>query len=395
MLLKLMIGEKKSVILLVMVFVAVAFLSFHPTLTGSSISEGYDQDKIIIQNAVAGTTIEQKIFLNVQGEDLIRQNLAVSGQAKEWIGFASSTQTLAPGIDYEIPFFVTIPKETETGDYKATIVLMSVKDFEDSSVLSDEIMRYVDVFITVGDTVQKGSKIVDFVVYPSQVDHLTHISVIVENYGNVETMENLDLKVFDGESLVIEETYEVSMYAFEQKEIKVNFDSKLEIGSYTVEAWMNGQTFKDTLKVENENKVIRNAEMIFNQATVDKEGILTFTSYVENKGDWPIQLNLLGDVNSEETSIKSFKTDTESILPGEQRELSYSFALDKSYSLYEYNLELLSDNVVLDRYQGIIYPRNAVSLGSSFYVLFGLILLLLFVSHFLLSRRGRDELEDE
>jgi hypothetical protein len=388
-------NEKKAMVFLLIIFAAIVFLSFHPTLTGSSINEGQGRYEVSILNALAGTTVERSLNIQINSEQLVHQEMAVSGEAKEWIGFVQTEYLVPPSIEYEIPFFITIPEGTEPGEYDATIILLSVQEFDDGSVLSDEIIEYFDVKIQVGEEESKGVSLQNLIVYTSEKGENIFFESDIQNEGNRETEKEVIFRILQDEEVLATETYDVSFYAQEYKTVSGQINTELNEGLYNVEVIMDNVKIVEDLKVVGEGELKKEGSILFSSVESSNSGLLTINTYFKNNGEGVIDSTMLGTILSEDQEIATFAVEVEGILPQDYAILTYSLTPKVQYSQYNYDLEIVSENVVLDKTDGTAYRKNAVALSSSFYVVFTLIMLLLFISHYLLSKRTRGEDHDE
>ncbi|MBL7051914.1 MAG: hypothetical protein ISS01_02390 [Nanoarchaeota archaeon] len=370
-------GEKRYIIFLVLTFLGIIFLSINPSFTGSSIKEANSINEIIIDDALAGTIIIEDLNLEFSDNGLVKGEIFVTGDVEDWIYVEENFEAL-PGEEYNFPVVVKIPKNTVNGNYDAKLMIMVVEQ-GGISLLEDQIIHYVDILLKVNDKEIEGTNIENFEVFDSEENNKIHYKLNIANEGNREIKEIAKIKVYDDLEIVYEEEINVDLFAYENKEIVGNFDLALERGKYNVDLEFGDETKGEEFSIVKENNIIIEGQI--EEVNFDETHVEV---YFRNTGASVIEVYLHTKIDNKGSITGNFD-----ILPGEVHVFEKYYELREENQEYDLELEIMSENYVIDEVSDKVYKQNAVSLEVNFYIIFGLILTLLFTSHYVLKRRKK------
>jgi hypothetical protein len=381
--------EKKVIVLLLMIFTAVIFISFNPSFTGSAISEEDSSDEIVIENALAGEEIKTQFFLTLQSKDLVNLEVLPSGEIKDWITLEED-YVMLPYQKNAISLSISVPEGTPEGNYKTKLILMYVEDLEEKSILEDQVLEYIHITVKVTGIEKEGIELKEFEVYDIETDSEIDYSLVIKNEGNKETKKTVIIDVFDEEKERVSKTEFVSnIKAYETKNILQEIPTELEEGKYTAYAQVDEFVMISEFNIYQQGQIKKNGEILNSQVSLSEEGLFQTKSHFKNTGSSVLYTTMKGDITSEEELAHTFKTKEEKIYPNEIFFFEYEFGpLDGGE--YEIDLEFTSENTVLDEKEATFYSTNVISLEANFVIIFALILFLLVVSHYLLSRKENE-----
>jgi len=381
-----MVDEKKILIVFLFIVAGVFIISFSPGLTGYSIREGEDSPSLTITDALAGTTLRSELALEVEADSVSYGKIMATGEAADWIHFLSEDSVFLPGQTSSIPLYITIPKGTEEGEYSAKIALLSVGD--EGAVLEDQIISYIPLSITVTSEEKEGSFALDsLTLYDAEPQGQVYFQAIVENEANSKQDAEIQLSVYDEKgALVLEQALSPSFLAFEKKEIVSSLSENLAEGTYYAKLTVGEESQSAEFSVVEEQSLKRKGEFLFLETRVEEDNLVTIDAYFLNSGEGVEYVSLVGMVSQNEDAVESFATEAQTVLPGEYGVFSYSYSqpLQGAYTL---DAEISSENVVLAEKSTEFYSSDAIGLESNVIVIISLVMLLLIVSHFMLSRR--------
>jgi hypothetical protein len=385
--------HKKEGVLLFMLMLGIVFFSFNSGFTGSAISEGVFEGSVVIDNAQEGITYADSFPLSLQSSDVIHLEISPTGEARSWIVLEDTSLMILPEVENEIPFRVVVPQGIEQGEYSAKLVLLYVDDpAKKGAVLNDQILEYVDVTIIVSGSENTGTFIESFVIFDTEEGQDVDYLLRVQNTGNVEETKAVKLEVFDSSNRkVTEVAYNSPFYGYELKDLDATIISSLDQGEYTGRLEVGSKVLETAFTIQPESSFTRKGELLNLNVEVNEDNSVTIKGFFENKGESVLEAEMKGEIffGEEEDLIHSFITPEAKVYPGDIYifEEEYTDSIDGKYTL---DVEVTSDQFVLDESQTVFYSTNAVSLGANFVVIFSLILFLLVISHHLLSRRKNE-----
>jgi len=380
-----MVHEKRILPVLAFVIGAIVLLSLNPSFTGYSVADG-NEPALLIEEALPGSTIQARLPVQLNNDDLVSIKVVASGEAASWISFVEEEYHFLPEVESTVTLYVRIPDDTEPGEYTAKLALMSVEDAEKSSVLTDQIISYVPVNILVSSEQRTGFAIPEFTVYDAEVGSEVYFHAIVENLGNSDTAPDTSIAIYNLQGgLVTERSLSPAFVAYEQKELTTSLSDGLSPGTYYGQITV-GKESKSMRFAVVEEHLKRNGELQSSTVTVEDNARVRIDTYFMNTGEAVIPAVLHGIVTQEGAVVTEFYTDEQIVLPGEYGIFSYSYAKD-IHGEYTADVEVLSDNAVLAEVTKDFYSSDAISLETNVLVIFSLIMLLLIVSHYILSRR--------
>ena len=370
-------GEKRYIFFLVITFIGIIFLSVNPSFTGSSIKEASSINEIIINDALAGTIIMENLNLEFSDDGLVKGEIYVTGDIEDWIYVEESFEAL-PGEEYNFPVVIKIPKNTVNGNYEAKLMVMVVEQ-GGISLLDDQVIHYVDITLKVNNKEIEDTNINSFEVFDSEENDLIYYKLNVANEGNREIKEIATIKVYDDLEIVYEEETEVDLLAYENEDIIGSFDLKLEEGKYNVDLEFGDETKGEEFNVVRENSIKKEGKI--EEINSDENHVEV---YFRNTGKSVIEVYLHTKIDSKGSITGVFE-----VLPGEVHVFEKYYELSNEKSEFDLELEIMSESFVIDEVSEKVYKQNAISLEVNFYIIFGLILTLLFTSHYVFKRRKK------
>jgi len=383
-----MVDEKKVIFLLVFVIAAVLLLSFHPGFTGYSILEEKSDASVIVEQALPGSTVRTELMLETNTDALSYGKLLATGEASSWIHFISEEYAFFPDMPTDIPIYISIPKDVEEGEYEAKIAVLAVSQDAEKNVLENQIISYIPVHITVSKEEQRnGFAVESFTVYTSEESGTVYFQSTIQNIGN--TLENADIlfSVYNSSGVLVgERSLQPSFFAYEEKNILSSISEKLPLGKYYAKLEAGGERASASFSVVADDSLERKGEIIALESRIEKDTLVYVDVYFKNSGEGIEHAKLTGEVFQDDAIVKSFETEAQNILPGEYAVFSYSYS-EPLQGAYHLNAEIHSGNIVLAESSKEFYSSHAIRLESNVVVIISLVMLLLLVSHFMLSRR--------
>ena len=384
-----MVNEKKILVVLIFVIGAVLFLSFGPQLTGYTVSEKNGEPSATITNVVPGEPTKGELHIEVTTDTLSYGKVLATGEAASWISFIDEKYAFIPDVETKIPFYVTVPEGTAEGSYEAKVALLSEEGGEDSSIIQDSIISYIPITITVTQEETEGSIHIDsFTVYTTEENEKdVYFQAELSQDGNVGKEEEITIEIYDTEGTILATKSIPSQFlAYEQKTLIASFPQEFGQGKYYARIVTDDQTKSTSFSVVPEGSLKRKGELLSIAVDVQKDNLIMISAYFKNTGESPISATFDGVVSQNEEARQTFTTEPEVILPDQYTIFTYSYSelLSGAYSL---DAEINSGNFVLAQEEQKFYSTDAVSLDSNVLVILGLVMMLLLVSHYMLSRR--------
>lgn len=366
---------KKEVLLIILVFFGIVIISFNPQLTGSVVSE-MDSEEIYVGELLAGKISKQSLELSYVGQDVIKQEIYVSGEVEDWVVISEDSFYAIPGEDKELEYYINVPEGTAPGDYQTMLAIITVDSFEDNSILNDHITQYITLNIKVVEEIYEGEEISNFKVFDTE--DFPYFSFDISNLGNNGMTEDFFIVIYDSsEKKVLTEEFDVNVYAYQDIEVKRKIDDRLSPGRYY--AMLNDEylsTFDVVETIKKEGRIV--------YSTVEVDGNnAKVIAYFENTGEGILNVNMEGVL------AENFFTTEVKIYPGDIYVFESEQELNNEDESYNLNLQIVSDSFVLAEVEENIYKNNAVALEVNFYIVFLLVVGLLILSHYLLVGRKR------
>ncbi len=380
--------EKRFLGIVILVIAAIVIVSLNPEYTGSAIGTE-DDSAIVFDSVLPGSTAAQS--LDVRYDDLgpVLLEIGTTGEAASWIVLSSDTYQLYPGVENRIPLSVVVPLGVSEGTYSATLVLMRVQNSDATSILNDQVLDYLDVEIVVTEDAMEQYSLSEFTVFDVEEGRDIPFAVTVDNVGNTRLDKEVQLTVTDASGTVVaEEVVQATAYALEAKEIIGAF-GPLPTGRYTATATIDNDVQETVFDVHEEDSLMRRAELVYSDVGIDRSGVVDIVAVVKNTGDIPLTVSLAGSVTHDD-GIRSVRSGSTVILPGREVILADSYKEDDSGE-FALHLEVLSGNAALLQKDTVFYSSNAIDLEANFAIIFGMVIVLLIVTHYVLSRRRQDE----
>ena len=381
--------EKKILLVLVFVIGAVVFLSFTPSFTGYSVSEDTGEPSVTLLHVLPGEITKGELDLEVNTDSVGYGTVLTTGEAGSWITFTDEKYAFLPELETKIPFYVTVPEGTEDGTYTAKIALLAADSGEEGSILQNSIVSYIPVTISVSSIQKSASLAVDsFTVYNAEEsDDNVYFDAVVSNQGNVGDTQDIQIEIYDAEgTIVYTQTIHSSFVAYEQKDIMASFPEELDTGKYYARVLIGDASKSTSFSIVPEGSLKRKGEIIALDTAVTKDNLVTITAYFKNTGESVVDAHLSGTVSQNGETVESFESDSQVLGPEQYTRFSYSYSELLSGS-YMVDAEIDYGNFVLAEQKKEFYSSHAVSLETNVIVILGLVMLLLLVSHYMLSRR--------
>jgi len=372
--------EKKLLIFSGIVLGIVALLSFSSAFTGFAVQE---LDNIVeYRDVLAGSIIKGDLGVEVAGEGIVNEVVEVSGEGAEWVEYQKE-YVFVPGIVNRIPYTINVPEDVENGVYRITFTVISVKDFDKTDLMSNQVLYSVDLLLYVDDTIRRGFQVSDLEVYDSE--DRVDFSLVVVNEGNVE--EDMEIKVIVNDvngNYVTEKKFNGVLNSYETQRIDTGFVAELEDGKYTADVYVKIGDLRKKINDDFEisDSLVKRAELLGTNVYV-KDNRVYVTSIVKNTGDGVLDAILEGNVGGVE-----FSSEEKSIMPGDYDIFEYDIVVSEEGN-YLLNSEIRYDNIVLGQQETWFYvsDKGIVSLEISFIAILGFIVLALLVSHYVLNKR--------
>ncbi|MSR85997.1 hypothetical protein EXS74_01220 [Candidatus Woesearchaeota archaeon] len=384
-----MVSEKNILVVLIFVIGAMLFLSLVPRFTGYTVSEKNGEASATLSDVLAGEPTKGKLQIEVTTDTLSYGKVIATGEAASWISFIAEKYAFIPDVETEIPFYVTVPQGTAEGTYEAKVALLSEDLGGDGSIIQDSIISYIPITITVTQEEKTGSIDIDsFTVYTTEEnEEKVYYQVELSNDGNRGKEEDITIEIYDSKGAILStETLSSKFLAYEEKSLVASFSQNLGQGKYYARMIIGDQTRSTSFSVVPEGSLKQKGELLSVAVDVQEDNLILISAYFKNTGESPIDATLDGTVFQNEEKVETFSTDSEVILPDQYEIFTYTYSelLSGAYTL---DAEINSGNFVLAQEEEKFYSTDAVSLDSNVLVIFGLVMLLLLVSHYMLSRR--------
>ena len=384
-----MVDEKNILLVLVFVVGAVILLSFDPHFTGYSVKEDAAELSVTLLQVLPGEITKGELELQVNTDSVGYGIVLATGEAGQWITFTDEKYVFLPGIKTKIPFYVTVPEGTKEGRYTAKIALLAADSGEEGSILQNSIVSYIPVTITVSSVQKSASLAVDsLTVYTAEEsDENVYFETVVSNLGNVGDTQDIHLDIYDMQGTIVHtQVIHSSFVAYEQKEIMSSFPEGLSRGKYYARTVIGNTSKSTSFSIVPDGSLKRKGELLALDTTVSKDNLVTITAYFKNTGESVVHAQLSGTVSQNDETVERFESDSQVLAPEQYTRFMYSYSelLSGSYAL---DAEIDSDHFVLAEEKKEFYSSHAVSLETNVVVILGLVMLLLLVSHYMLSRR--------
>lgn len=384
-----MVNEKKILFVLVFVIGSVLLLSLTTNFTGYSVSDGNRDAHVTLSDVLPGEVTKGEIRLEVSTDTVSHGNVLATGEAASWISFIDENYAFVPNVETQIPFYVTVPQDTAPGTYQAKVALLAADSGEGGSILQNSIISYIPITIIVNSTVKNAELSIDsFNIYSAEEsDDTVSFDASLSNKGNIGSTKDLQLEIYDAKGqLVGTQSIHSDFVAYEQKKIVSSFPQSFAEGKYYARLIVGDQIKNTSFSIVPQGSLKRKGEFLSLEASVSSDNLVTLTGYFKNTGEAVVDATFSGTVFQNGESIKHFETDAQTITPGEYTSFQYTYseALSGSYVL---DAEVESDNFVLAEQKKDFYSSHAISLETNVLVILGLVMLLLLVSHYMLSRR--------
>ena len=385
-----MVDEKKVLVGLFFLVLAIFVLSLNPNFTGYSIAENKVNPEVAISDALAGSTIKYTLPLELNTDTLAQGSILVTGDVKDWVSLVEESYVFLPGVDTDVPIYIHIPEGTTDGVYHAKLALLSEDDSGKSSALSQQIIFYIPITITVSTKVKEGVSVQDFKVYDSEKSQNVFFSATIQNEGNENIDPYVHISLYDQKGQkVAERVLKEHLVGYETLSLSSFFSEDLSQGDYSVQIAAEDATKTSTFSLVREGDAKKNGKIISSTVLVDTNSLVTSTVYFQNTGESVLSVALHGDISQNGESVQSFSTESQDVLPGAYATFRFAYT-DTIEGKYTAHMEVGSDNVVLAEEDTDFYSSNAIGLETNVVVIFSLILLLLLVSHYMLSRRKNE-----
>ncbi len=382
-----MIDEKKIILVLILVIGGVVILSLGDTLTGFSVNEGNTKVEVFVDNVLPGVLTKAELVFSMNTDTLSDIEVIVTGESSSWISLLQDRYGILPDTETTIPLYITVPEGTAPGEYNAKIAILSVNSEDDSSLLQESILSYIPIIIRVVDEeIGEGYKLKTFVAYDTEFGEKNYFETNIENLVNTIQNEEIIIQVYNlnGE-IVLESSFPTQFMALENKKIFSSFDS-LEEGQYYAKIIIDGQSKKDSFEILSKGELQKEGELLAIESVTQEEKLVKVYAYYKNTGESIQSIALHGDIIKQNKLVETFNTEEQIIPPGETKEFIYTYSrtLNGAYTL---EAQFVENNIVLAQGETEFYSSNAITLESNIIVIISLIMLLLIVSHFMLSRR--------
>lgn len=381
-----MVNDKRLFILILVFIGSIVILSFNQGFTGYSIYEGDEKISIEIDDALAGTTIRSELSFSSNTDSLSNGKIMVTGEAASWISLISEDYTFVPDYSTEIPIYIKIPEGTKEGKYEANIALLATN--EEGSILEDQLISYVPVSVSVSQKeLTEDFVIKNFTVYDAQYGERPYFKTVIESLGNKESNAKVSISIYDSKGILIfEDDLTAKFFSYEEKEIFSLIKEDLEKGKYYAKIKIGEESRSVSFSIVDEDSLKRSGELLYLETVTKEDDLVEIKAYFLNSGDNVEHVALIGEIKNNERIVEEFKTEDKIVAPGDYAIFSYSYSepLSGAYSL---EAGVGSKNVILAEKETKFYSQNAISLESNVVVIISLVMLLLLVSHFVLSRR--------
>lgn len=383
-----MVEEKKIFIMLLFVIAGVLILSFTPGFTGYSIYEGEEGTSIVLSSVLAGSTVRSELKLENNADTLSYGKILATGEAAAWIQFVSEEYAFLPGLPTEIPVYISIPEGTAEGEYHAKIALLAVENDKEQNILEDQIISYIPVTIIVNqEKLENDFRIDGFTVYDAEQRGNIFFQVEISHLGNSPIQEDMTLSLYDNAGkLLFEQSFHPNFFAYEKKEFVSSFSTHLEEGKYYAKLHIDEESKSTDFRVVEDTSLKRKGELLYLETKVRDDHLVDVEAYFQNSGEGVEYVSLQGTVGHDDELVEEFQTDAQTVLPGDYTVFRYSYS-DALQGAYLLDAEIASGNIVLAEKSVEFYSSDAISLESNVVVIISLVMLLLIVSHFMLSRR--------
>jgi hypothetical protein len=378
--------EKRLFVTLSIVIGLIVIVSLSDGFTGFAVKD-YD-NYLEYESVIPGNTIKGEIIINLEGEGIVKEIIEVEGEAKEWVVLDDTEYVFVPSVQNKIPYKIVVPEYAEEGSYNLRFSVISVQDFEKTSILSSQVVSNIDIILNVGGEESNDFMINSFDLYDVEEGEYLDFSLRIENNGNVEEDTAIQIIINDAEgNYVTEKNFNGLIYAYENQELTYGFDYDLEEGEYLAEVYVGiGDMRKkttDSFNVVNKGELSKKAQSLGTGVYV-KDNSIYVTTIVENTGESVLDSYLSGKVGD-----NYFESDSARILPGSYEIFEYHYSDVGKAGDYVLETEVYHNNVVLGHQETNFYvsDEGVVSLEMSFLTILVFIILALVVSHYVLTKR--------
>jgi len=385
-------GAKKYIILLVIIFAAVVFLSFNPAFTGSSIKENTASDEMVVEDVLPGSTVKESFSLSFDDSNILEGNIQVSGGIEDWITIEEDEFKALPGVNYDFPITISIPEGTEPGEYKTNLIIF-VSSQAGSAILGDQTLKTFSFVVDVTNMPQEGFKIRSFDVYNSEIDSDNYFSFSIKNKGNKKLTETVLLEIYtDSKQKVHEEKVSIQLLPHEKKEIRQNFQKiDLATGNYFGKLIFLEENVVTDFTIYENGLLKKKGELLAAKTFMKDDNVVDVQAYFKNTGLGVLNAKMHTTFSLGGQIVQEFETQEMFIYPDENFLFEEFYTMNLDNKKYNVDIEIISENHVISEEKIVFYEPNAISLESNFYIIFALILFMLFVAHYLLSRGKRNE----
>lgn len=364
-------------------------VSLHPSITGYSVISEENGSSITVPPVLPSSTVHRILSLTMDTDTLVSVEALVTGEAGAWIAFSQDEFIFFPGKETWIPYYITVPEDTPEGIYQAKIVLMS--NGEQEGIFDSQVLYSVPITITVSsEVIEDGFNAQEFTVYSSEEGGDILFSTTLENLGNTPQSPVIMVSISDTSGkVVLEKQFSSSFIGYQVKQLLSLFPEPLAEGAYVATLTIDGKEETDAFDVVAEGTLQRKGEITFAAVTVDDDKTVTFDAYVTNTGESVLPIELFGTVVKEETDVDTFALEPQIVLPGDSVHLQSTLSFPVT-GAYLATLDLVSGNSVLDSEGYAFYSSNAIGFETNAFIVLGIVLVLLIITHFILTKRIKE-----
>jgi hypothetical protein len=199
-----------------------------------------------------GRTYATNAFTGLNGGFDVAQAGVVPTGVTTWLDYPEAVYTIEPGTALERPFTITVPENTEPGQYITALILENAEaqTIEGSSNF-DQVVRFaVPVFITVPGPVEPAFEVGDVGITTDASVSVLDIAIV--NTGNILVRPAGELTVSDnaGTELFNAPVTMGSVYARESTTLQVVLPQPLGAGGYTIRVDLSDPETKVTASKE-------------------------------------------------------------------------------------------------------------------------------------------------
>jgi ABC-type transport system involved in multi-copper enzyme maturation permease subunit len=378
-------GEKSIILTVIFILTAVIILSAVPSFTGYGVAEEDKQITIDFNDVNPGSTAQGMLRLELNNDNLIYGKLIIEGPEKEWVSLIEKDYVFLPGEKTEIPVYIHIPEGTEKGEYRAKMIVMSMGDTQEESVLKDQIIYYVLINIQVSSNKIESVEVSSLTAHNAEPDDRIYFKATIKNIGNQEATKRVDIEIFDSNGkLVKQDSINTELIAYEEQKLIYSLENDLEEGDYQMRIRIDES--EQSSKFSIKENLITKGEIVYNDVEVVQDYNVHVVTYFKNTGEKIIEPSIKGVVQQEDIVVEEFKTDPQVILPGEYGMFEYTYSREVKGE-YRLSLSGISGSVVLDDKEENFFSRGFLSLDSNVYILLAIVLFLLIALHYVFHRK--------